>query len=180
MNKKGLIQIYTGKGKGKTTAAIGAAVRALGHGWTIYMFQFLKPKGIKSGEEKLKNRYKKFHLYKQDYKCSCLCKGKLSLKKNLEIKKDSLRILKKAEKIMLDKKPDMIIMDEINVAVNKKCLSEKEILDFIRKKPGKTELLLTGRRASKKIMAKADLITEMKEVRHPFNKGVRARRGIEY
>ncbi len=169
--KKGLVQVYTGNGKGKTTAAIGQAIRALGQDYKVCLIQFFKKPT--SGETKiLKNlpNIKLIHplpFYPEE-------KNRDFLKKKI---KD---ILPAISKIIKSKTYDLVILDEINIALRDHLLPEDDILNLIKNKPKSVELILTGRGATEKIIKAADLVTELKEVKHPWRKRIKARRGIEY
>ena len=169
--KKGLVQIYTGNGKGKTTAAIGQAIRALGQDYKVCLIQFFKKPF--SGEIRiLKNlpSIKLLHplpFYPEE-------KNRNFLRRKM---KD---ILPKISKIIESKDYDLVILDEILIALREHLLAEEEILDLLKNKPASVELILTGRGASNKVLEAANLVTEMKEVKHPWRRGVRARKGIEY
>ncbi|MDO9543263.1 MAG: cob(I)yrinic acid a,c-diamide adenosyltransferase [Kiritimatiellia bacterium] len=171
--QRGLVQIYTGAGKGKTTAALGLALRALGAGLKVYLGQFIK-KGEFS-EIKALRRFKPKIVIRQ-YGCGRFVRGKPS-PADIRNARKGLADLKRA---MLGKKYDLVIADEINCAVNAGLISEEKILHLIKKKPPDVELVLTGRNAPSQIMKRADLITEMKKIRHPFDKGEDGRRGIEF
>jgi len=170
---KGMIQVYTGDGKGKTTAALGLALRALGAGLKVYIGQF-----IKSGDYSELKSLKKYknQLTIEQYGMGCFIKGKPKSKDILLAKKG----LNRVKEILLSKKYDIVIMDEINVAQYLKLLSLKDVLALIRFKPKNLELILTGRRAHSKVIQQADLVTEMKEIKHYYKKGIKARRGIEH
>jgi cob(I)alamin adenosyltransferase len=166
-----MIQVYTGEGKGKTTAAIGLAIRAAGAGKKVYICQFAK--GIASAEMNSLKKIKNIKLERFGA-CGFIRKTK---KNDLESANEGLCACAKAVK---SGKYDMIILDEVNIAINLKLLDSKDICALIERIPKKTEVVLTGRYASKKIIECADLVSEIKEVKHYFNKGVKARKGIEY
>ena len=170
-NKKGLIQIYTGDGKGKTTAALGLAMRAAGHGLKIAFIQFLK--GIPAGEHIYTEKYKPFSIVQ-------VSKGDSFTKSTEQLKEEAQRTLVYAEKEMLSGKYDLVILDEIFVALSKELVTLEQVLDLLRKKPDELELVLTGRSAPKEIIQQADLVTEMLMIKHPFNEGIEGRKGIEY
>jgi len=174
--KKGLVQVFTGEGKGKTTAAFGLALRAAGNGFKIAIFQFLKANGSKTGELMLAKKFKNVKIFRNDQTHPMFDKNVslAELKMNAEILFDT------AGEAGKNGKYDMVILDEINNCVFGGLINEKEVLNFIKNKAKTTELVLTGRHASKKIMNAADLVTEMKEVKHPYKKGIGARKGIEF
>jgi cob(I)alamin adenosyltransferase len=171
---KGYIQVYTGNGKGKTTAALGIALRAAGHGLKSYIGQFLK--GQEYGE-----------LYSIQNLSSWIKLEQFGRKGFIHVTKDpdqedydrARSGLKKCLEAMLSGKYTVIILDEINVAIYFKLITEKEMHDFLDKRPDNIEVVLTGRYAPDSIVERADLVTEMKEVKHYHNNGVQAREGIE-
>lgn len=171
--QRGLVQIYTGDGKGKTTAALGLAMRALGAGLKVYLGQFIK-KG-QTGEIKALRRFHPDIIVCQ-YGRGCFIKDKPT-PADIRCAGKGLAALHKA---MLSGKYDLIIADEINCTVKAGLITEEEILRLIEKKPAGVELILTGRNAPRQIMKRADLITEMRKIRHPFDMGKGGRRGIEY
>jgi cob(I)alamin adenosyltransferase len=171
---KGYIQVYTGNGKGKTTAALGLALRAAGHGLKTYFCQFLK--GQDYGELSSVRKLSPLITIEQFGR-----KGLIHVTENPD-QEDILRArkgLRKCYKMMKTGEYRIIVLDEVNVAVHFKLFSEKEIHDFLDEKPEKIEVVLTGRYAPESFIKRADLVTEMKEVKHYYQKGVQARRGIE-
>ncbi|MFP4083129.1 MAG: cob(I)yrinic acid a,c-diamide adenosyltransferase [Candidatus Aminicenantes bacterium] len=173
-NRKGYIQIYTGKGKGKTTAALGLALRAFGHGYRAFIGQFLK--GQNYGELKAVEKLSPLITIKQFGR-----KGFIHVTKNPDEEdiKRAKKGLNKCLEAMLSRNYKIIILDEINVAVYFNLLTEKEIHDFLDQKPDDVEIVLTGRYAPASFIKRADLVTEMKEKKHYYAKGVRARDGFE-
>jgi len=172
--KKGLVQVYTGNGKGKTSAAFGLALRAIGRGLKVYIIQFIKG-GFDYGElyvvDKLPN-----------LKLKAFGQGKFVTqfppsKKDVEIAKEALEL---AKKIVKSGEYDIVILDEINVAMSLRLIKTEEVVNMIKEKPKNVELVLTGRYAPKEIIDIADLVTEMKEIKHPFQKGISPRKGIEF
>lgn len=172
--KKGLVQVYTGDGKGKTSAAFGLALRAIGRGLKVYIIQFIKG-GFDYGElyiiDKLPN-----------LKLKAFGRGKFVThqppeKVDIAFAEEAFQL---ADKVVKSGDYDMVILDEINVALNLKLISLKEVLELIRNKPKHVELVLTGRYAPNEIIEIADLVTEMKEIKHPYRKGCQARKGIDY
>lgn len=173
-DSKGYIQVYTGSGKGKTTAAFGLALRAAGHGQKTYIGQFLK--GQDYGELASLAKLKPLITIEQFGR-----KGFIHVTKNpdLEDIQRAKNGIKKCLKAMLSQKYKIIILDEITVAIYFNLLSEKAVHKFLDQKPVETEVVLTGRYAPESIIKRADLVTEMKEVKHYYTEGVRARKGIE-
>ena len=173
-NKTGLIQVYTGPGKGKTTASLGLAMRALGHGWTVVMIQFMKD-NPRYGEYLFSLRTDRFRI---------LQSGQSSFVKKGSPSQEDLRLagegMEKAAAVMAGGETDMLILDEINVAVNYGLVREQDLLAFIEQKPPALELVLTGRYASEKVIKHADLVSEVRECKHPYRDGTEARQGIEY
>lgn len=175
--KEGYIEIYTGDGKGKTTAALGLGMRAAGNNMTVYMVRFLK--GGKSGElesiKKLEPYFKVFRFEKErDFFWNL----------NDEEKKELKSEIRKAYEFCIDvlknKKCDILIMDEVMGVLQNNLLTEEDILKLMDLKPKNVELVLTGRNVPLKIIDRADLVTEMNPIKHYFEKGVAAREGIEY
>ncbi|MCM8770574.1 MAG: cob(I)yrinic acid a,c-diamide adenosyltransferase [Candidatus Omnitrophica bacterium] len=171
----GLIQIYTGDGKGKTTQAVGQAVRAAGCGFKICFIHFFKdPRRFAYGEDKVfkKIGIKVLHFVIQHpHFYPHLSKER--------IRKDCLKALEDIKKIF-KKNFDMLILDEINIALRDGFLKEKEVLSLLEDKPKKLHLILTGRGASRDLLKKADLVSEIRKIKHPFDKGIKAVKGIEY
>ncbi len=172
--KRGLIQVYTGDGKGKTTAALGLALRAMGHGFSVYMIQFLK--GDKStGELKIAKKLSPNLIIRpMGRKVFVDPKRPAEMDRNL-----AKRALDLTEEIVTEGRYDIVILDEVNVAIHLGLIPSESILALIHNKPPHVEIILTGRYANPKILEKADLITEMKAVRHYYDKGIGARKGIE-
>ena len=172
--ERGLVQVYTGDGKGKTSAAFGLALRALGRGLKVYVIQFIKG-GFDYGELYVVKRLPNFKL-------TAFGRGKFVT--DVPPKKDDIKLAKEAleltKKVVNDGEYDVVVLDEINVALHLKLIGTNEVVDLIRRKPKHVELILTGRYAPSEVVELADLVTEMKEVKHPFTKGVPPRKGIEY
>lgn len=171
---KGYLQVYTGDGKGKTTAALGLALRAAGHGLKTYIGQFLK--GQDYGELASVKKISPFITVEQFGR-----KGFIHVTENPD-EEDYRRAkngLDKCFEAMMSSKYQIIILDEINVAVHFKLLTENQVHQFLDKKPEEIEIILTGRYAPESFVKRADLVTEMKEIKHYYKKGVQARKGIE-
>ncbi len=172
--KQGLIHVYTGNGKGKTTAAFGRALRAAGRGLRVFILQFMKSGNY--GEVKAVKLLKPYITIKQTGLCTFVDKKNPS-QEDIKIAKEGMKIASKAIK---DGKYDMVILDEINCAVDFKLIDLKKVISLMEKKPPFVELVLTGRNAPRKIINIADLVTEMKEIKHYYrNLKIEARKGIE-
>jgi len=168
-----MIQVYTGNGKGKTTAALGLGLRAIGANKKVLLIQFLKDG--QSSELKAIKKLKNFDL-KVFGKKGFISKNNLT-QKDFDLATQGFNFVQKE---IQSKKYNLIILDEINMAIYFGLLKEKDIIDLIKKTPPKTELILTGRQASKKIIQLADLVTEMKQIKHYYKKGIKMRKGIEF
>ena len=172
-NSQGMVQVFTGNGKGKTSAALGAIVRAIGHGWRVCIIFFMKgkyPYGEFSTLSKLPNvDVASFGLRCFTFACP----------KPEEIEEAKLA-LSAAREAMLNGKYDLVVLDEVNIATAKKLLELNEGVRLISDRPQNVELILTGRQADAKIIEMADMVTEMVKLKHPYDKGIPARKGIEY
>jgi len=177
--KHARVQLYTGEGEGKTANAFGLALRAFGQGKKVIIIQFMK--GRKNiGEVKAIQKLRK------------LADAKIELKQFgrkefiIPITKPTKKDFELAEKGFnyafqsLKKKPDLLVLDEVNLACWAGLLKAGQVIELINKAPKKTTIVLTGRRAPKQLIQIADLVTEMREIKHPFRKGVKAVKGIEY
>lgn len=169
---KGYVQVYTGDGKGKTTAALGLALRASGAGLKVYIAQFVK--GMKYSELNTISKLQDSITLKQ-YGRDCFI-YKSPDTEDIKAARDGLR---EAKEKMLSGEYQVIILDEANIATYYSLFSVDDLLDFIRVKPDGVELLITGRRADPRVIEAADLVTEMKEIKHYYQDGVEAREGIE-
>ena len=170
--KQGYIQIYTGDGKGKTTAALGLALRAAGHGLRTYIAQFMK--GQSYGELSSIRLIPEIKI--EQFGKDTFIHIDQASQEDIRMAKQGLE---KASQAMLSQKYNIIILDEINVAIHFKLLTIAEVMDFISSKPENIELILTGRRAPQELINRADLVTEMREIKHYYQQGVSARDGIE-
>jgi len=172
-----LVQVYTGEGKGKTTTAIGQIIRVRGRGYKAFLLQFLKKKEG-SGEISL--------LEKVGVKIVCTggeCfqdLNKLSEEKRRQIRVGWDNLLDKTNKEVREGQYDLLVLDEINVALYYRLVSQDKVLSLISEKPVSLEVILTGRYAPPEVIEKADLVSEIKEIKHPFHQGIKARKGIEY
>ncbi|MBR1977435.1 cob(I)yrinic acid a,c-diamide adenosyltransferase [bacterium] len=175
--ENGYIQIYTGDGKGKTTAALGLALRALGHGWKVLIIQFTKgDKGTTYGEIASSGRFAD----NLDVVQCGLDRVCYSHNTNIEDYKEAKRGWGIAKDAILSGKYGLIILDEINICLDLGMLKLEDVKQVLMNKPRNLEIVLTGRRAPQELVAMAHLVTEMQPVKHYFDIGVMARRGIEY
>lgn len=174
-NKKGLVLVYTGNGKGKTTASLGLALRAAGHDEKVYIIQFMKG-DEKYGEVQAIRQYLPNVELVQKGLNTFVKKGHPS-SQDLELAEDGLNL---AKRVISSGKYDLVILDEVNVAVDYELMTEQDVLDLIALKPDFTTLVLTGRYASEKILEKADMISEVREIKHHYKQGIAAQPGIEY
>jgi len=172
-SKKGLIHVYTGMGKGKTTAALGLALRASGAGFKVHMIQFMK--GRKYSEIYAIKNLKNFTI-SQFGRDEFVNKEKPE-KIDIDLAEKGLAY---AKDIIKNGEYDLVILDEINVAVDYKLIALNDVLDLIKQKPKELELVLTGRYAHPEIIKNSDLVTEMLEIKHPYQKGIKCRKGIDY
>jgi cob(I)alamin adenosyltransferase len=168
---KGYIQVYTGNGKGKTTAALGLALRSAGAGLRVFVGQFLKQGDY--SEIKALSRFDTVTV--EQFGMGKFVRGMPSDQEKAAARKGYARLCD----ILTAGSHDLVIVDEGNVAVTCHLISEKELLSLMDRKPEAVELVITGRGASPAVMDRADLVTEMKEIKHYYHQGVAARRGIE-
>lgn len=169
---QGRVQLYTGDGKGKTTAALGLALRAAGRGLHTYIGQFMK--GQQYGElEALRDH--PYITIEQYGSPRCIHREEVTPQHIAEAQKG----LQRAREVMLSGEYDIIVLDEVNVAIWFGVLSTEDVLVFLEERPEHVEIVLTGRRAPEALIDRADLVTEMREVKHYYQQGVTARPGIE-
>ena len=174
---KGLVIVYTGDGKGKTTAALGLCIRAVGYDEQICIVQFIKG-SWKYGElEGIKKLASNVELYQKGRGFVGIIDDKLDKSEHIKAAKEALEFAR--EKI-LSGKYDIVILDEINVAIHLDLIGVEDVLKVIDEKPELLDLVLTGRNAKKEIIERADLVTEMREIKHPFQKGIMAQKGIDF
>jgi cob(I)alamin adenosyltransferase len=172
MINKGYIHIYTGSGKGKTTAALGLAMRAAGHGMKTYIGQFMK--GSHYGELDFLKNIREIDV-EQFGTEKCITRQDVD-EKHKQLAQQGLNRIKE---ILSDKKYQIVILDEICVTIWFGLVAEQEVLEIIDAKPLGVEMVLTGRNASATLIERADLVTEMQEIMHYYSKGIQARDGIE-
>jgi cob(I)alamin adenosyltransferase len=171
---KGLVEVFTGDGKGKTSAALGVALRALGHDLKIFIVFFMKG-GFPYGEQKTLSQLPKVTFVRFGPE-TFVDPNNVTRADKEEAKK----ALNAARKAILSNDYDIVILDEINVAAAWKLIDVDEVIKLIQEKPEKLELILTGRYADDKIIDLADLVTNMTKVKHPYDRGILARKGIDY
>ena len=172
-SKRGLVMVYTGDGKGKTTAAVGQAMRAVGHGYKVYMIFFMKGRdygeylvasylpnltAVKAGRDEFVDRERPEPI-------------------DVELARDGFA---QAKKVIFSGEYDLVVLDEIIVAVDYKLIPEKELFKLIARKPPGLDLILTGRGASTELIKRADLVSEILDIKHHYSRGEESRRGIEY
>lgn len=172
--RQGLVQVYTGPGKGKTTAALGLMVRAIGHGLKAHIIFFMKgafPYGEVNTLEKLPGV--SFQVFGHEHFVD-----PRDVKE--EEREQARQALAAAHAALVGGKYDILVLDEINVASAWKLIEVNDVLDLIDSKPSNVELVLTGRYADERIIEKADLVTSMDEVKHPYRRNIASRKGIEH
>jgi cob(I)alamin adenosyltransferase len=172
--KKGLVQVYTGNGKGKTTAALGLAFRAVGHGMKVLVVQFMKG-NVQRGELESAKKLSPNLTLKQVGRETFISKPNPD-PRDLQLAQEGFSIAKKA---IQNREYDIVILDEINLAIDYGLIPLTDLLQIIDSKPDTVELILTGRNVKREILERADLVTEMVDRKHYYDKGVPAREGIE-
>jgi cob(I)alamin adenosyltransferase len=171
---QGRVQVYTGDGKGKTTAAAGLAARALGHGRRVLWVRLLKPAVLQAGELTSLSRLPGFELL--DAGVGVIAGSAPAA----EVAASVQRVFAAAQQRIAAGDLDLVVFDEINGAVRRAALSLADLLDFLDQRPSSLEIVLTGRNAHPQVLSRADLVTEMMAIKHPLAQGIAARRGIEY
>lgn len=170
--EKGYIHLYTGNGKGKTTAALGLAIRAAGAGKKVFIAQFVK--GMPYAEHKALKRFPEIEV--KQYGLDCFIE-KEPIREDIMAAQTGLN---EVSEIVQKNACDVLILDEVCIALHYELFELNEIINLLHEKPESMEIILTGRYAPKELMDKADLVTEMKEIKHYYNMGIQAREGIEY
>jgi len=171
---KGLVEVFTGNGKGKTSAALGTALRASGHGLCIYIVYFMKG-NFPYGEQRILSQLPNVTFAKFGFESFV---DPANVKQ--EEKEEAQKALEAARKAMLSLEYDIVVLDEVNVAVSWNLVDIGEVIKLIDDKPEKVELILTGRYADPRLIELADLVTDMVKVKHPYDKGILSREGIDY
>ena len=177
MSEKGLVIVYTGNGKGKTTAALGMALRAIGYDHKVCMLQFIKGSWHYGEMDSSKKLEPNFELI-------AVGKGFVGILDDNSPREEHEKYAAEAVRICREKifseKYDVIILDEVNYAINLGLIDIGEIIKIIKEKPSDLDLVLTGRDVKEEIVELADLVTEMKEIKHPFKSGIKAKKGIDF
>ena len=173
----GIVIVYTGNGKGKTTASLGVALRAIGHGLRVCMVQFIKGEWHYGELNSVKKLEPDFELIVAGKGFIGIIDDDHAYEEHVRAARTALDIVE--QKILLDTF-DIIILDEINYAVHLGVLQLAEVLKILQNRPKHLSLILTGNHACEEIIMLADLVTEMKEIKHPYKKGIKAKRGIDF
>lgn len=173
--QKGLLLVYTGTGKGKTTAALGLALRALGHGARVFMVQF-KKSNPGTGEIKAIQKYLPDFVVVQS--------GKNKMREDGFLAEDDISVTRdgfaRGKAAVLSGEYDLVIFDEINIVMDRGQLPVDEVIEMLSKRPSHVDIVLTGRNAPIEISNLADLVSEVQEIKHHFKTGIKARRGMEF
>ena len=177
MSGRGLVIVYTGKGKGKTTAALGIVLRAVGHGYKVGMIQFIKGEWYYGELTSSKRLEPEFELIAAGKGFVGIIDDDHPIEDHQKAAAQALALAK--EKLATEAY-DVLVLDEINYAVKLNLLSEQDVLDLIASRPVRTTLVLTGNYAPAKVIEAADLVTEMKEIKHPYQSGIKAKKGIDF
>lgn len=177
MGKDGLVIVYTGKGKGKTTAALGMALRAIGYDHKVCMIQFIKGSWHYGEMTSSKRLEPEFELTAVGKGFVGIMDDKSPIEDHKKIAEEAMAIAR--EKIA-SKKYNIVILDEINYAINLGLVSLDDVIKLIKSKPEDVNLVLTGNHVRDELVELADLVTEMKEIKHPFKSGIRAKKGIDF
>lgn len=177
MPEKGLVIVYTGKGKGKTTAALGIVLRAVGHGYKVGMIQFIKGEWYYGELTSSKRLEPEFELIAAGRGFVGIIDDDHPIEEHEKAAKDAIEVAKQK---IASGDYDIMILDEINYAVKLNLISQEDILDVIAAKPEKTSLVLTGNYVPKAVMDAADLVTEMREIKHPYQRGMKAKKGVDF
>ena len=177
MSKDGLVIVYTGNGKGKTTAALGLAIRAIGYDHKVCMLQFIKGSWHYGEMDSSKKLEPNFELI-------AIGKGFVGILDDNSPREEHEKYAAEALRICREKinsgKYNVVILDEVNYAINLGLIDVQEIIKIIKEKPSNLDLVLTGRDVKEEIVELADLVTEMKEIKHPFKSGIKAKKGIDF
>ncbi len=171
---KGLFLLFTGKGKGKTTAALGLAFRAMGHGFPVCVIQFIKG-AWQPGEVAAAKRFEDlldFHVMGRGFTWKSD-----DLDKDIAVAREAWCF---AQKTISEGRHRLVILDELTYLISYRMIDEQDVIDTVASRPAGMHVVVTGRGASEKLMAAADLVTEMRAIKHPYKRGIKASRGIEF
>ena len=177
MSEKGLVIVYTGGGKGKTSAALGLVLRAVGYNHKVCMVQFVKGSWHYGELDSAKRLAPEFEMITAGKGFVGILDDKSPREDHVKAANDTLEISKEK---MMSGKFDVVILDEINYALQLKLLNMDDVIDLIKSKPSELDLVLTGNHAAEEVIELADLVTEMKEIKHPFKSGIKAKKGIDF
>jgi cob(I)alamin adenosyltransferase len=177
MPDRGLVIVYTGKGKGKTTAALGIVLRAVGHGYKVGMIQFIKGEWYYGELTSSKRLEPEFELIAAGRGFVGIIDDDHPIEDHQRAAKEAISVAKQK---IISGTYDIMILDEINYAAKLNLITQEDILDIIAARPEKTSIVLTGNYVSESVIAAADLVTEMKEIKHPYQTGVKAKKGIDF
>ena len=177
MGQKGLVIVYTGGGKGKTSAALGLVLRSVGYNHKVCMVQFVKGSWHYGELDSAKRLAPEFEMITAGKGFVGILDDKSPREDHVKAANDTLMISR--EKIASGKF-DVVILDEINYAIQLELLKLDDVIDLIKSKPAELDLVLTGNHAAKEVIELADLVTEMKEIKHPFKSGLKAKKGIDF
>ena len=177
MPEKGLVIVYTGKGKGKTTAALGIVLRAVGHGYKVGMIQFIKGEWYYGELTSSKRLEPEFELIAAGRGFVGIIDDDHPIEDHEKAAKEAIEVAKQK---IASGDYDIMVLDEINYAVKLNLISQEDILDVIAAKPEKTSLVLTGNYVPEAVMDAADLVTEMREIKHPYQRGIKAKKGVDF
>ncbi|HEX2926039.1 MAG TPA: cob(I)yrinic acid a,c-diamide adenosyltransferase [Ruminiclostridium sp.] len=177
MDKTGLVHIYTGDGKGKTTAAIGLGIRACGNNMKVLMVQFLKSSN--TSELCSLKRLEPDFTVKRGFCCRKFV-WNMTEQELEEARKEAGEIFLDVKNLIQQDRYDLVILDELLGVISLGFIGENDVIGMIKSKPERTELVLTGRNAGERLIEAADYVSEIKPVKHPYEKGISARKGIEF
>jgi cob(I)alamin adenosyltransferase len=194
-SKLGLVQVYTGEGKGKTSASLGLSLRALGQGFSTYIIQFMKSgdtgelfsvkkyipniKIAQFGKDAIADKQSKMFEFDGTGEMNGT-DGRFIFLPDAAEREPARRALEHASNVIKSGKYNLVVLDEINCALAKNLIDIKDVIGLLDEKPENVEVILTGRNAPQAIMDRADYVSEIKQVKHPWEQGIGARRGIEY
>lgn len=176
MKKKGIIQVYTGNGKGKTTAAIGNAIRALGHGWKIIMIQFAKG-SEKYGEIQACKKFLEPNFIIKQYGLDSFIDKNNPSDEDIKLANLGFEFMKE---VLKSSEYDLVILDELNIALDFNLLDCDKVLEVLTNRNPEIDIIITGRYAPTKLIEIADLVSEVKLIKHHYDQGIAARTGIEF